>query len=103
MFWLGERSFNKIKKAFISTSILIYSDCNKPFKLHSDASDIAIASLLGNDLGGIEKPLAYFSRKLTSLEQNYSVTEKEAITLVKSIKHSDYYLHENKFTEIVDH
>ena len=100
---LENEAFNKIKELLSTSPILIHPDFNVPFKLHTDVSDLAIGAFLTQEIDGIDRPVAYFSRKLTPQETRYSVTEREALAIVKSVKHFDYYLYEHKFTIISDH
>jgi hypothetical protein len=51
----------------------------------TDATDKTIASILAQKHdAGIERNVAYFSRKLLSRECNYSVLEKEGLAVLAS-------------------
>ncbi|KAG0424754.1 Retrovirus-related Pol polyprotein from transposon, partial [Dictyocoela muelleri] len=100
---LEEKAFVKLKELLSSSPILIHPNFNNPFKLHTDVLDLAIGAVLTQESNGVDKPIAYFSRKLTPQESRYSVTEREALAIVKSVRHFDYYLYEHKFTIISDH
>lgn len=41
---------------------------------------------------GIDKPISFFSKKFNSCQLNYSVIEKEALALIRSLKHFDMYV-----------
>ena len=41
---------------------------------------------------GVEKPVAFFSRKFNKYQLNYSVIEKEALALIWALQHFDVYL-----------
>lgn len=98
----AEKSFVKIKELLISAPLLANPDFNKPFSIHCDASDTAIAGVLTQDLEGVEQPIAYFSQKLTSPEQRYFATEKEALAVLKSVEKFRCYVEGSKFTVITD-
>ena len=52
---------------------------------------------------GTEKPIAFASSTLTSVEKNYPKIEKEALSLVLGVKKFHKYLYERKFSLITDH
>ncbi len=44
------------------------------------------------DSQGIEKPVAYYSKKLNRHQQRYSTIEKEGLALVLAIQHFEFYV-----------
>ena len=52
---------------------------------------------------GEEHPIAYTSKKLLESEKNYSAIEREALAIVKGIKHFRSYLEGSTFTVQTDH
>ena len=61
---------------------LSYPDCSKPFEMHPDASDAQLGAVLSQE----GKPLAMFSRKLNKHQRNYTVGEKEMLSVVEALK-----------------
>lgn len=56
------------------------------------------------DRDGQDLPVAYFSKRLTPTEQNYSViTELECLAVVKAIDHFAIHLLGKEFTVVTDH
>ncbi|MEM7428580.1 MAG: RNase H-like domain-containing protein, partial [Pseudomonadota bacterium] len=53
-----------------------------PFVVISDASNIAVGGVVSQVQGGWEIPVAYYSRKLTPTERNYSATNRELLALI---------------------
>ena len=63
-------------------TLLIYPDWNKPFEIHTDASDYQLGAVISQN----GKPIAFFSRKLNKAQKNYTTTEKELLSIVECIK-----------------
>ena len=58
----------------------------KPFKLACDASDVgAGAVLLQEDQSGVDHPVSFFSKKFSLAQRNYSVIEKELLSLILAL------------------
>ncbi len=73
------------------------------FILNTDASQKTIGSVLWQLDNGQEKVTADFSWILTRPEQNYRVTKKKLLAVVKLIKHFHKYLYGQKFVLRTDH
>lgn len=58
-----------------------YSELRKPFILTSDANESTIGTVLAQNCGQEEKPVAYVSRKLTETQSRYSATEREFLAI----------------------
>ena len=50
-----------------------------------------------------ERVIAYAGKRLTPSERNYNTTEKEALTIIKGLKHIDSYLRDNHVTIVTDY
>ena len=50
-----------------------------------------------------ERPLGYFSRKLTTAESNYTVSELECLAVVREVDAFAIHLHGRKFRIVTDH
>ncbi|KAL2085961.1 hypothetical protein ACEWY4_019281 [Coilia grayii] len=88
-----ERAFNQIKAILSCEPVLAAPDFSAPFKLAVDACDVGVgAVLLQADSAGLDKPVAYFSRKLNRHQKAYSTIEKEALGLVLAVQHFEIYL-----------
>lgn len=97
-------SFEKLKQLLTSPPVLAQPDFKRTFHLQCDASNSGIGAVLFQiDDNDEEKPLYYYSAKLTSAEKNYSVTERECLAVVKSIKKFRPYLEGYTFNIITDH
>lgn len=95
--------FNTCKEILCNDPILQYPDFSQAFVLTTDASDVALGSVLSQGKIGQDLPIAYASRTLSDTEQRYSTIEKELLAVVWSVKHFRPYLFGRKFTIVTDH
>lgn len=99
-----QSAFLQAKERLVSHDVLVYYDPSKPVKLTCDASLMGIGSVLahiGDD--GTNRPIAFFSRTLTKAEFNYSQLDREALSMVESVKFFDYILNGLEFILKTDH
>jgi hypothetical protein len=93
----ANRSFEDIKNAISQAPVLISPDFSRDFIIFSIASQDTIAGvLMQKDVDNYEHPVAFMSKVLRDSELNYSITEKQAYALVKSLKHFRNYIGYNK-------
>ena len=78
--WLPkhQEAFDKLKQMIAVDAILAYPDHNKPFHIETDSSDFQMGGVIKQD----GRPVAYWSKKLNSAQRNYTVTEKELLSIV---------------------
>lgn len=95
--------FDKCKQLLVNAPILQYPDFEKPFILTTDASDVAIGSVLSQGTVGSDKPVAFASRTLSVTECKYSTIEKELLSIVWATKYFRPYLYGRKFIIYTDH
>ena len=71
-----------------SAPILAYPNFEREFLLETDASGVGLGALLQQQQNdGSLRPLAYASRTLQAHEQNYGITELEALGVVWAVRH----------------
>jgi hypothetical protein len=63
-------------------NLLNYPDWSKPFDIHTGASDKQLGAVISQD----GKPIAFFSQRLSKVQQNYTTTEKELLSIVECLK-----------------
>ena len=72
--------------------ILRGPDWSLPFHLSTNASDIAIRGVLGQKEGQASYAIYFISKNLTPAELNYTVTEKEFLSVVYFINKFHHYI-----------
>ena len=94
-----EKAFNDLKHAITNAPVLALPDFEKTFTVKADASGLGIGAVLLQD----DRPLAYFSRKLSNAEANYSVGEQELLALHDALLHWRCYLEGPEVVLVTDH
>jgi hypothetical protein len=54
----------------------------KPFEIYTDASSTQLGAVITQD----NRPIAFFRRKLSEMQQKYSVTEIELLAILETLK-----------------
>lgn len=86
-------AFNQLKAILCNSPVLQAPNFYKDFKLLIDACDVGAGSVLvQEDDSGIDHPVSYFSKKFNIAQRNYSVIEKELLSLILSLQHFSVYL-----------
>ena len=67
-----QKCFEAIKRVIGREVFLGYPDFNAPFEIHTDASKFQLGAVISQKV----KPIAFYSRKMNSAQQNYTTTEK---------------------------
>lgn len=88
-----QTTLNNLKERLASAPILVYPNWNKMFHVHIDASGIALGAILAKPREKNMDHLVYYvSRKLSTMERNYTTTEREAMEMVYSLQKFRRYL-----------
>jgi hypothetical protein len=99
---------NDLKRALTTAPVLATLDPARDFVLRTDASDTAIGGVLAQrqlwNGREVERPLGYFSRKLTATETRYFTYDRELLAIHENLVHWSCYVHCRKKTTIyTDH
>ncbi|KAG8173584.1 hypothetical protein JTE90_009309 [Oedothorax gibbosus] len=94
-----EEAFDKLNNCLCNYPVLYSPDYQKPFIVETDASDqgmgVVLSQLADNETE--EHPIIYLSKKFTSVEKRYSVSEKECAAIIFAVSKLKCYLDGNFF------
>jgi hypothetical protein len=82
--WTDEmqKAFDKMRLLMADNALAAYPSHNKQFDVYTDASDFQLGTCVIQE----GRPVAYFSRKLTNSQQNYTTMEKEMLSIVATLE-----------------
>lgn len=103
--WNGEAqaAFESVKEALTAVPGLTAPDPRKDFCLATDASEVAIGACLSQEESGVNRAIAFLSKKLTPAQRKWSAIEREAYAIVWSLGCLDTWLFGNKVKILTDH
>lgn len=94
-----QKAFEEIKNHISSESLLTYPNFDLPFDVYTDASDRQLGAVILQE----GKPIAHFSRTLNPAQRNYTVTDKETLSIVELLKEYRNILYGHKIRVYTDH
>ena len=77
-----QKAFDTIKKIVFRETLLSYPNFNKAFVIHTDASKLLLGAVISQD----DKPIAFYRRKLNSVQVYYTTTERELLSIIETLK-----------------
>ena len=92
-------AFDKIKRIVARDTLLTYPDFNGKFKIHTDARVFQLGAVLRYK----DKPIALYIRKITDAQQQYTLTEREILSIIETLKEFRTILLGNKLRIYTDH
>lgn len=99
-----EKAFSTLKEKLVSAPVLHRFDPSKDCELRTDACKSGLGAILlqtGED--NQQHPVAYASRSLTKAEQNYTVSELEALGIIWSLQYLRHLVYGRKTRIVSDH
>lgn len=97
-----DETLTKVKKLLVSDRVLVHYDAKKPISLACDASPVGVGCVLSHIINGVERPIAYASRSLTTAERNYCQLEREGLAVIFGLVKFHKYIYGRAFTIVTD-
>jgi hypothetical protein len=83
---------------------LVFPYWSKEFHVHFDAYFISLGSMLAKPgAGDIDHPLAFASRKISTIDINYTTTKREGLAMMYVLRKFFHYLLGGHFKMFTDH
>jgi hypothetical protein len=92
-------AFDNVKATIVKELVLAYPDFLKPFEIYTDASTKQLGAVItqGN------RPIAFFSRKLSGAQSKYTLTKLELLAIVETLKEFNGMLWGQRINVYTDH
>jgi hypothetical protein len=94
-------AFNGLKPALTTAAVLVLPNFDQHFEMVTDACEGPPA--IGGVLLQNDHPIAFYSRKRSGAELNYSATDKEMLGVIAALREWRCFLEGKAFTLITDH
>ena len=98
-----QKAFEQAKQTLGNAVLLHHPLPDAPISLTVDASNTAVGAQLEQKQGRNWVPLAFFSRKLSTTERNYSAFDRELLAAYSAVKHFKHFLEGKSFLLFTDH
>ncbi len=77
-----QNAFDLVKAPIVQDVVLAYPDYSRPFEIYTYASKTQLGAVITQN----NRPLAFFSRKLSDMHKRYMVTKIELLAKVETLK-----------------
>ena len=96
---MHQKAFDAIKAALARDVLLAYPTYGEIFEIYTDASKRQLGAVIMQN----NRPIAFFSRKLSKTQMKYSVTELELLSIVECLKEFKGMLWGQRIKVYTDH
>ncbi|GJR96595.1 putative nucleotidyltransferase, ribonuclease H [Tanacetum coccineum] len=97
------KAFETLKEKLTNTPIMVSPNWSLLFELMCDGSDFSVGAVLSQREEKHFRPIHFVSKTLNSVQQNYTVTEKELLVVVFAFDKFRSYLVLSKTVVFTDH
>ena len=81
-----DKALNKLKDELTKKVTLRFPDFSYPLEVSSDASRSGLGGSLSQTIGGLSRPIFFFSRVLKPSEEKYASIELEALGIIHALR-----------------
>lgn len=96
-------ALNNCKRSLADAAMLYHPESDAELAVFTDASDASIGAALQQRRNNAWKPLAFFSRRLTSAQKKYSPYDRELLAIYDAIRHFRHMVEARAFAVYTDH
>jgi hypothetical protein len=94
-----QQAFDDVKAAIAKEVTLAYPDYSEEIEIYTDGSKKQLGAVITQK----NRPIAFFSQKLSEAQQKYSITEIELLAIVEALKEYRGMLWGQKIKDYIDH
>ncbi len=77
-----QRAFDHVKATIAKDVVFAYPDYSKVFKIYTDTSSKQLGAVITQD----NRPIAFFSWKLSNAQHKYRITKIKLLAIVETLK-----------------
>jgi len=89
-----QATFEDLKMVVTTAPVLMSPQDSEPFWIEADSSDFATGAVLSQQsvTDGKWHPIAFYSKSLSSVEQNYEIHDKEMLAIIHTLEEWRHFL-----------
>ena len=81
-----QRTFEILKQTCANPPMFCIFRIGHPTRIETDVSNLTIRACLCQQHNKKWKPVAYYSRKMSAIKQNYDIHDKELLTIISVLQ-----------------
>jgi len=89
-----QAAFEDLRTAVTTAPVLVSPQESDPFRIKADSSDFATGAVLSQQstTDGKWHPVVFYSKSLSSVEQNYEIYDKEMLAIIRALEEWRHFL-----------